>query len=337
MRFLLVVSLLLVSGAVEAEDAKERAAKLSRSAVELGRSGEYAAALSLFEQAYALTPEPVLLYNIGRVAEKLGDWKKAAGALRAFLAVEKDAEKRAKAEETLVAVSAHLPAYVMVSCAVPGAEIVLDGRLAGHAPLQGPLEVPPGRHLITVQAPAKRPFEQSLEVRGAESIEVAARLEDEVATLQLVIEPSAARVVMDGIPVGADRRGGLSLSPGIHALRVELEGYETTEQRFEVAGREKKNVTVALTKKKVEAPVAPVVASATVLAKTPASPAPVTSSVDVPKLAGGVRSEARSPWYEKWWVWTAVGAVAAGGVTAAVLLTRPSGARSAADGDMVVQ
>ena len=114
-------------GPAKAEDAADRAANLAEGANKLARSGEYAEALVLFEKAYALSPEPVLLYNIGRVAEKLQDWKKAAGALRAFLEVEKDAAKRAKAQEVLDAVSAHLPAYVTVSCPVPGAVVEVDG------------------------------------------------------------------------------------------------------------------------------------------------------------------------------------------------------------------
>lgn len=338
MRFLLVLALVLVSTAAHAEDAKQRAARLAESAVALGRSGEYAAALSLFEQAYSLAPEPVLLYNIGRVAEKLGDYKKAAGALRAFLEVEKDAEKRAKAKETLDAVSAHLPAFVTVSCPVAGAVVEVDGKPAGRTPLQSPLEVKPGKHVVKVLAPAKKPFERTVEVKGTESIEVSAALEDEPATVALVIEPSAARVVVDGKAVEARTREALVLAWGAHTLRVEADGYEVSEQRFEVAAGEKKALKVALAKKKVEPPIVPVAAPATVLAKPPATtPPPKPTGVDVPSQSVTTKQEAGSPWYKKWWVWTAAMVVVAGGVTAAVLLTRPGSGQPSLDGKWVVE
>ncbi len=324
-------------GPAKAEDAADRAANLAEGANKLARSGEYAEALVLFEKAYALSPEPVLLYNIGRVAEKLQDWKKAAGALRAFLEVEKDAAKRAKAQEVLDAVSAHLPAYVTVSCPVPGAVVEVDGKAAGRVPLQAPIEVKPGKHVVKVLAPAKKPFEKVVEVKGTESLQVTVAMEDEPAVVALAVEPATARVMVDGKAVGPGARQALELAPGAHTLRAEIDGYEASEQRFEVAAGEKRAVKVALVKKKVEAPVVPVAAPVTVLAKPPAEVKPVAPTrADVPSQSITTKQEVGSPWYKKWWVWTAAGAVVAGGVTAAVLLTRPAGGRSAADLNVVI-
>ena len=178
MRILILLTALLLPAFALAEDAADRAATLAESANKLARAGEYKPALDLFEQAYALSPEPVLLYNIGRVAEKLEDWKKAAGALRAFLEVEKDPAKRAKAQGVLDNCQAHLPAYLTVSCPVSGAVVEVDGKPAGRVPLQAPIEVAPGKHAVKVLAPAKKPFEQSVEVKGTESVHLSALLED---------------------------------------------------------------------------------------------------------------------------------------------------------------
>ena len=333
MRFLLLLCLVLPLPAL-ADDAADRAANLAESANKLARTGEYADALALFEKAYALSPEPVLLYNIGRVAEKLQDWKKAAGALRAFLEVEKDAAKRAKAQDVLEAVNAHLPAYLAVSCPVAGAVVEVDGKPAGRTPLQAPIEVTPGKHVVKVLAATKKAFEQTVEVRGTESLQVAAALEDEPAVLALAVEPAAARVLVDGKAVGPGMRSALTLAPGAHSLRVENDGYEAGEQRFEVAAGEKKALKVALVKKKVEAP--PVATPATVLAKPASTELSKPASTAIPNAAASAKGEPGSPWYKKWWVWTAAGVVVAGTVTTAVILTRPSGGRSGADWNVVV-
>jgi hypothetical protein len=161
-----------------AEDDRARAAALAESAVVLGRSGDYAEALALFEKAYALDPAPILLYNIGRVAEKAGDLKRSASALRAFLELEADPSSRDKAQQALEEVLARLPAWLTVSCPTEGAVVELDGRPVGRVPLAAPLEVSPGRHALRVLAPQKHIFEKNIEIRGQESLAVSAVLED---------------------------------------------------------------------------------------------------------------------------------------------------------------
>jgi len=149
---LLVVGL---PGASQAQDDKARAAALAESAVVLSRSGDYAEALALFEKAYALDPAPTLLYNIGRVAEKTGDLGKATKALEGYLAVETDPAMRGKAEDALRSIAERRaeaartePAPAAASPlarpeASAPAPIVVEGPgqraandLSGHAPVQ---------------------------------------------------------------------------------------------------------------------------------------------------------------------------------------------------------
>jgi tetratricopeptide (TPR) repeat protein len=61
----------------------------------------------------------------------------------------------------------------------------------------------------------------------------------------------------------------------------------------------------------------------------PAAPAPTPSAADAPAAtlvaqpAPSSEPESR-PVYKRWWFWTAIGAAVAGGVVAAVVLTRPT-------------
>ncbi len=102
----LSVAMLAAPESVRAQDARARADALASSAVVLARSGDHAEALALYEKAYELDPDPLLLYNIGRVAEKAGRPERAREALRAFLAQATDPELRARAQESLERVTA---------------------------------------------------------------------------------------------------------------------------------------------------------------------------------------------------------------------------------------
>lgn len=67
------------SGEAWAQDpaAAKKVEQLSTQARERYGAGDFAGAIALFEQAYALEPVPNLLYNIAKCYEKMQDWKKA--------------------------------------------------------------------------------------------------------------------------------------------------------------------------------------------------------------------------------------------------------------------
>jgi tetratricopeptide (TPR) repeat protein len=58
-------------------DAAKKVEQLSIQARERYNAKDYAGAIALFEQAYAIEPIPALLYNIARCYEKMENWKKA--------------------------------------------------------------------------------------------------------------------------------------------------------------------------------------------------------------------------------------------------------------------
>jgi tetratricopeptide (TPR) repeat protein len=61
----------------------------------------YEDALAYFEEAYAITPRPLLLYNIGLAAEHAGNRARAIEALEQYLAAQPDAENRVEVESRL--------------------------------------------------------------------------------------------------------------------------------------------------------------------------------------------------------------------------------------------
>jgi tetratricopeptide (TPR) repeat protein len=95
---LLLGTATLSYGTAHADEKDDRALELfekSEAAYDHGRFGD---AIALLQQAYALKKEPVLLYNMGRAYEGLGDLRAAAEAYESFLAAEPHAPDRGALE-----------------------------------------------------------------------------------------------------------------------------------------------------------------------------------------------------------------------------------------------
>lgn len=80
---------------------RQRAMELFEKSEERYRAGELEEAQRLLLEAYALDPNPVLQYNLGRVYEALGKLEEAAGAFRAFLDGTPDAPDRGAIERRI--------------------------------------------------------------------------------------------------------------------------------------------------------------------------------------------------------------------------------------------
>jgi tetratricopeptide (TPR) repeat protein len=95
----LVLSLLCPWSAVEAqptdavfEDQREMARKLTNDAIAAEGAKDYAIAISLYQQAYALVPHPVLEFNIGQAYMLSGDLDQAERYYRIYLTHDPDGQ-----------------------------------------------------------------------------------------------------------------------------------------------------------------------------------------------------------------------------------------------------
>ncbi|MBM4395552.1 MAG: tetratricopeptide repeat protein [Deltaproteobacteria bacterium] len=87
-----------------------KAQALAQSAEVLADDGSLDEAIRLYERAYALDPEPVLLYNVARLHERKGDLDRAREGYERYLAAEKDAGGRAAGEARLATVRERIAA-----------------------------------------------------------------------------------------------------------------------------------------------------------------------------------------------------------------------------------
>ncbi len=111
------------------------------------------------------------------------------------------------------------------------ARVEVDGKPVGLAPLEVPLQA--GRHVIRATKQGFQPAEAAVEVvPAAAGQEVALTLAPEDGALLVVSSPDGGQVLVDDEPRGA-AQGPLRVepvAPGVHRVRVELEGYRPWER-----------------------------------------------------------------------------------------------------------
>lgn len=147
-------------------------------------------------------------------------------------------------------------------------------------------------YLTAALSAAVRPLTsaQRTEVEG-----VLQRARGYVGRYHVSLRPAAARLSVDGEQVDLARDRRLALSVGNHALDAQAEGYLPLRRNLEVIGGAEQELDLVLQAREIDS-------------------ATENSRQTTP------RSEA-APVYKKWWLWTTVVAVVAGGVAAGLVLS----------------
>jgi hypothetical protein len=172
-----------LSAAPDGPDKAGRGREMALEAVALARSGNYAEAVALFQKAYDLSADPMILYNIGQVAARMGDLPKAREALELFVKKEKEPSALSRGRQALKDVMARWPGSLRITTGVQGALVEVDGKPFGRTPLDRVIELAPGPHVVKVFAKGKQPFERRVEVGSSESLDLPVTLKDEPAQI----------------------------------------------------------------------------------------------------------------------------------------------------------
>jgi len=136
--------------ATQSLDAKAKAQTLLKHGAQHYQRGEFADALAEFEAAYASFPSPKLLLNIGQCHRELGHVAESVQAFERFLAEAENPPSRmsAEARQAIEELAAQV-GKLRIECAIADAEVRIDGKKVGIAPIEGLLPVSPGRHQLT--------------------------------------------------------------------------------------------------------------------------------------------------------------------------------------------
>lgn len=227
---------------------EDEAATLAKAGQLLFEAGKYENALTQFKDAYSRFDPPrfvipEVIWNIGRCHEELGD---LLSALRAFEEFEKYAdtpEYKAAAQKKVAEVRDKVMASVTLSVEPAGALVKVDGADIGTAPLSEPVELMPGRHVLSLSRKGFRPREETLDIKARETRTVRVSLEARVGHIDIAAKGGSvgeARVLVDGSEA---YRGPLpatiQVPAGEHVVRAYAQSGEPAERLLDVpdAGR----------------------------------------------------------------------------------------------------
>lgn len=108
--FFVFVVVLLAWQTLAVADNREKAFKLFEDSDKAYKSGKFETAVDLLRKAYRLYPEPILLYNLGRAQEGLGDMKGAVESYERYLKTAKEISDRGAIERRVATLKAQLDA-----------------------------------------------------------------------------------------------------------------------------------------------------------------------------------------------------------------------------------
>ncbi|XXT25500.1 PEGA domain-containing protein [Sorangium sp. So ce429] len=196
-------------------DAAKRADALVQKAGRLYSDGKYEEAEEILLSAWELNPTFDVAYNLGNTEHKLKKHREAAQylsfALRHWPLLKTVAKLKPTAEQRLAESRAQVGA-VTVTVGVAGAEVLVDGKAVGRAPVEGEVFVAPGEHRVEARLAGYAPASQTVRVAkgGAMKVELAmAPLKSEAQNAGLVAKAAEG----EGAPAGAPAAGRLPVVP----------------------------------------------------------------------------------------------------------------------------
>jgi hypothetical protein len=204
-------------------------------------------ALDLYREAYSLVADPALLYNQARALQAMDEHADAVVLLERF---EREAPPDLKAKvpdlHTLIRESRARVTALTVVVSVPGAQVVVRGRVVGTSPLQNAVGVNAGPAEIVVRADGYVPYEERVELQGgsARTVDVQLVPKANEGTLTIRTNVVGARVRLDGAPIGDS--ASIVVPTGRHTLQGEADGYVPSETSVDIVRGARKEVVLEL-------------------------------------------------------------------------------------------
>jgi hypothetical protein len=229
-------------------DAQKKAASLKATGDAEMDALRYTEALAAYQEAYALSEAPALLYNQGRALEALNRFPEAVEQFEAFVAkAPPELKKRVPGIEGHIGDLRKRVSTLTVTCNVPAARVIVRQTVVGKTPLPGPLKLTSGAAVVEVDADGYLPFSRAVDLPGGGAVTLDAALVAKATTGILVIEASDAGAVVsiDGTRAGVSPVEVLA-SAGNHRILVQHPDHPSVETVAFVTAGEKKLFRVTL-------------------------------------------------------------------------------------------
>jgi hypothetical protein len=209
---------------------------------------DFAGAVTKYRQAYDLSKDPRLLFNMAVCERDLRAYARMQGLLLRYeLEAGADLSEEEKAEVDAALAAIHsLIATVNLTASEVGASVTIDGEKAGTTPLAAPLVVDLGKHTVAVKKPGFEAVEHTIEVAGGNEATVAITLVSQTRPAQLhVVAATEATVVVDRKEIAKGTFDGL-LPPGAHQVQVSAPGTKTYDVQLNLGDGEMRTLHVTL-------------------------------------------------------------------------------------------
>lgn len=218
-----------VDPAIAAAAAKAEAARVAKlkgdAALDSGRPAE---ALAAYEEAYALAPSSVLLFNRARCHERLEQFPQALALLERFSLEAEDAVRaRVPALDELLATYRERVTKLFIVVPIDGVEVRLGERILGRSPLPQPISVNSGKPMTLAVDDARFfPFSRSVALSGRQDVHLEVRLDsrETKAVLRVNSAESGAVASVDDAESGTVPLDAV-VAPGSHQVRLTKEGF----------------------------------------------------------------------------------------------------------------
>lgn len=197
--------------------AREKAKALFEEANAHYKVREFEKALQGFKEAYLLSEEPVLLFNMAQCYRQLDRQEEALKTYQAFLLEDPNSPLRANAEARIKELKAHMlrsaqKGSLQISSQQDPAEIYLDGEFQGTTPLKIS-DVVPGEHRLAVKKKGFVDYDLSITIEPGQPFVL------EVPLLEEAVRPP---FLMRLLLPGAGAAGAAALATGGVAISSAL-------------------------------------------------------------------------------------------------------------------
>jgi PEGA domain len=211
-------------------------------------NGDFAGALTKYQQAYEASQDARLLYQMAISEKNLRHYARMQAFLSRYLREGGAAippANRAAVEAALGAIK-DLVVTINVTVSEPGASVSVDGAPVGTSPLATAIIVDLGRHNVGAKKAGFEPVDQAVEGAGGTSPSLTLRLVAAPHVAQLVLtSDESSTVSLDGRVVGKGHFEG-RVAPGIHDVRVTDTGKRPYQAQIELHDGETRTMQVTL-------------------------------------------------------------------------------------------
>ncbi|MCU0693928.1 MAG: PEGA domain-containing protein [Polyangiaceae bacterium] len=210
--------------------------------------GDYAGASLKFQNAYDLSKDARLLWNVIVCQKNLRHYARVLSLVRRYQAEEGESmseQDRRDAEDLVRAVRAFV-SPLLLTVNEPGATVYVDGEPIGVSPMSQPVLVDIGVRQIKVTKRGFRDAVRELRVSGTVDVRLTVKLEREDTRGRLLVEAGAVdNIAVDGKLVGVGRWEG-PIARGRHAVRITSEGKLPYEGEVIVRAKETRELRMSL-------------------------------------------------------------------------------------------